>query len=201
MKITMPRVTKDPDRRKQDLLDAALALFLEGGAENTAVSDIVRQVGVAQGTFYYHFQSKDEVLDALAERIAVPLGQLVTGIAEDDTVPPPERVHRVVTQLLDTIDAHGDVLAGLVRPGNELFHQKVGDAMRARLLDSLQALVQAGQDDGSLDAEPVAETVELLLAAITHFTRTRAHGGRRDHLDRLRTAIQRLVARGVGIPE
>jgi AcrR family transcriptional regulator len=197
----MTRVTKDPEQRKLELLDAALTLFLEHGAENTAVSDVVRQVGVAQGTFYYHFASKDEVLDALAERIATPLGQLVTGIAEDDSVSPPERVRRVVTRLLDTIDAHGDVLAGLVRPGNELFHQKVGDAMRARLLDSLTALVQAGQDEGSLDAEPVAETVELLLAAITHFTRTRAYGGQPDHLQRLRIAVQRLVARGVGIPD
>jgi len=197
----MPRVTKEPEVRRQELLDVALTLFLEDGAENTAVSDIVRRVGVAQGTFYYHFQSKDELLDALAERVAAPLGQLVTGIAEDDTLPPPERVRRVVSTLLDTIDAHGDVLAGLVRPGNERFHNKVGDAMRGRLLASLQALVQTGQDDGSLDAEPVPETVELLLAAITHFTRTRAHGGQRAHLQRLRTAIQRLVERGVGIPE
>ena len=195
----MVRTTKDPEIRRQELMEAALELFLERGTDGTAVSDIVRRVGVAQGTFYYHFKSKDEVVDALAESMAEPLGQMVAGIADDESVSVAGRVGRAVTSLLDVIGASQQHLEGLIRPGNEVLHQRVADAMQARLHPAFVALVGEGQADGSLDAEPVEETVELVLAAITHLTRTQAHGEGPEELARLRTAVERLARRGLGI--
>jgi AcrR family transcriptional regulator len=64
----MTRTVKDPETRRSELIDAAEELFLENGYEETAVSDIVRNAGVAQGTFYYYFKSKDEVLSAITDR-------------------------------------------------------------------------------------------------------------------------------------
>ena len=64
----MPRVTKKPEERRQELLDIAEHLFRERGFENVQVSDIVSSVGVAQGTFYYYFPSKDDVMLAILER-------------------------------------------------------------------------------------------------------------------------------------
>jgi AcrR family transcriptional regulator len=55
------------DRREQ-LLDAALAVFSAGGYSAAKVSDIVGRAGVAQGTFYLYFRSKQEVMLALFER-------------------------------------------------------------------------------------------------------------------------------------
>jgi len=201
METPMVRTSKDPEIRRQELMEAALELFLERGTDKTAVSDIVRRVGVAQGTFYYHFKSKDEVVDALAEGMAEPLGQMVAGIAEDTSAPVQDRIGRVVASLLDVIGASQQHLEGLIRPGNEVLHQRVADAMQARLHPALVALVGEGQADGSLDAEPVEETVELVLAAITHLTRTQAHGEDPDRLARLRVAVERLAKRGLGIPQ
>ncbi len=195
----MPRTSKAPEVRRQELLDAALELFLEQGADATAVSHIVRKVGVAQGTFYYHFASKDELVDAVAERLTAPLGQLVVTLAADADVPAPQRVQHVLNAMLDVIASSQGHLEGLIRAGNEGLHQKVGDAMRARLQPPIEALVAQGQDEGSLDAEPVPETVELLLTAIAHFTRTQAHGGQPDRMTRLRQALEQLAARGLGI--
>jgi AcrR family transcriptional regulator len=59
------RVTKDPEIRRKELMDVAEELFLENGYEETAVSDIVKKAGVAQGTFYYYFKSKETKLDAI----------------------------------------------------------------------------------------------------------------------------------------
>lgn len=197
----MVRTTKDPEIRRQELMDAALELFLERGTDGTAVSDIVRRVGVAQGTFYYHFKSKDEVVNALADSMAEPLGQMVAGIAEDESVSVAGRIGRAVASLLDVIGASQQHLEGLIRPGNEVLHQRVADAMQARLHPAFVALVGEGQADGSLDAEPVEETVELVLAAITHLTRTQAHGEGPEKLASLRTAVERLARRGLGISE
>jgi len=195
----MPRTSKAPEIRRQELLDAALDLFLEQGVDRTAVSHIVRKVSVAQGTFYYHFDSKDELVDALAERLAEPIGQLVSGLADDEDSPVPQRVAQILSRLLDVIESSGAHLAGLVRPGNEGLHQKVGDAMRGRLQPVLEDLVARGQAEGSLDAQPVHETVELILASIAYITRTLAHGGPPERVSRLREAAQQLAARGLGI--
>jgi AcrR family transcriptional regulator len=64
----MTRVTKDPEIRAQEILDVAEQLMNEKGYRETSVSDIVKKVGVAQGTFYYYFSSKEEVLETLIKR-------------------------------------------------------------------------------------------------------------------------------------
>ncbi len=63
----VPR-TKPAAERRKDLLDAGLALFTEHGIARTTVSEIAQRAGVAQGTFYLHFSSKDALLFALQDR-------------------------------------------------------------------------------------------------------------------------------------
>ena len=63
----MAKVLPVHDRREQ-LLDAALAVFSAEGYSAAKVSDIVGRAGVAQGTFYLYFRSKQEVMLALFER-------------------------------------------------------------------------------------------------------------------------------------
>ena len=52
-----PRTAPGPARREA-ILDAAEDLFLRQSYEDTSVHQLVRRVGIAQGTFYYHFPSK-----------------------------------------------------------------------------------------------------------------------------------------------
>ena len=61
------RVTKDPEIRRQELVQASLELFLDKGYEKTSVKDIVAAVGVAQGLFYYYFPSKEDILKEIAD--------------------------------------------------------------------------------------------------------------------------------------
>ncbi|MBS3737331.1 TetR/AcrR family transcriptional regulator, partial [Candidatus Bipolaricaulota bacterium] len=56
---------KDPKTRKDELLEAAGELFLEEGYEDTSVNSIVESIGVSKGTFYYYFDSKQDVVDGL----------------------------------------------------------------------------------------------------------------------------------------
>lgn len=62
-------VKKPPEQWKSEILDAAQKLFLTKGYEETAVSDIMEEVGGAKGMFYRFFQSKEEVMQALGDRM------------------------------------------------------------------------------------------------------------------------------------
>ncbi|MGH2821086.1 MAG: TetR/AcrR family transcriptional regulator [Actinomycetota bacterium] len=59
------RVAKPPGERRREILEAALQLFLEKGFEDTTVQNIATRAGVAIGTVYLYFPSKNEVLLAL----------------------------------------------------------------------------------------------------------------------------------------
>jgi AcrR family transcriptional regulator len=52
---------------RQAILDAARAVFGELGYETATVRDIIRRTGLASGTFYNYYKSKEEVFDALAD--------------------------------------------------------------------------------------------------------------------------------------
>lgn len=56
------------DKRRL-LIDSAVEVIREHGFEKTSVSQIVRRAGVAQGTFYLYFKSKNELIPAIAGQI------------------------------------------------------------------------------------------------------------------------------------
>ena len=55
---------------KKELLSAVEQVFRENGVDRTAVSDLMKRAGAAQGTFYNYYQSKDEVFAAVLERVS-----------------------------------------------------------------------------------------------------------------------------------
>lgn len=59
------RIVKEADVRKNEILDAAAVLFAEKGADKTSVADIMEAVGIAKGTLYHRFKSKESIMDAL----------------------------------------------------------------------------------------------------------------------------------------
>ena len=61
------RITKNPEERRKELIAIAEQLFIKKGYEKTAVSDIVKKANVAQGTFYYYFKTKEEILDSIID--------------------------------------------------------------------------------------------------------------------------------------
>ena len=77
----MARVVKEAELRRSEILDAAQHLFYSKGYDETSIQDIIDAVGIAKGTFYHHFESKQELLDHLIDRmfgeVLVPLEMLV----------------------------------------------------------------------------------------------------------------------------
>ena len=76
-------VKKPPDVRRNELLDSAQDLFFSKGYEATTVADIMERAGVSKGGFYHHFTSKDDLLEALVERMATRAMARLQPILED----------------------------------------------------------------------------------------------------------------------
>ena len=63
------RIVKEAEERKNEILDVAEELFGTYGFDHTSTNDILNRVGIARGTLYYHFKSKEDILDAVIQRI------------------------------------------------------------------------------------------------------------------------------------
>ena len=82
-----PLPRRSPEDRRKAILDAAQEAFADRDYESVPVSEIVRRAGVAQGTFYLYFPTKQAVLYALAERLVAELDAALDQVAlEQPTV-------------------------------------------------------------------------------------------------------------------
>jgi AcrR family transcriptional regulator len=77
---TKPRWERRKDARPQELLAAALDLFVERGFASTRLEDVARRAGVSKGTLYLYFTNKEELFKAVVRDSIVP----VIGAAEDN---------------------------------------------------------------------------------------------------------------------
>ncbi|CAM3965126.1 TetR/AcrR family transcriptional regulator [Kibdelosporangium persicum] len=68
--------TEAPERRRGDLLDAALAIVVDKGVTRLTVDEVVARAEVAKGTFYLYFRSKEQLITALQDRFVDDLTAL-----------------------------------------------------------------------------------------------------------------------------
>lgn len=66
--LLITRIKKNPEVRREELIDATFDLFCSVGYKKTMITDIVKKVGVASGTFYYYFPSKEAILYEIFNR-------------------------------------------------------------------------------------------------------------------------------------
>ncbi|MBR2067500.1 MAG: TetR/AcrR family transcriptional regulator [Solobacterium sp.] len=59
---------KDNSERKNEFIETAEKLFMENGIVDTTVNSIVKELDVAKGLFYYYFDSKDDVIEAISKK-------------------------------------------------------------------------------------------------------------------------------------
>jgi AcrR family transcriptional regulator len=166
--------TKPRGERRRDLLDAAESVLVDKGMAALTVDEVTARAGVAKGTFYLYFQSRDDVLAALRERFVEHL--VAVQRAELDTLPDgdwPGRLELWMESSLRGYLAH-------VRLHDALFLHATGDrAPRGAahpanehlqlLVDILRSGAAAG--DFAVDSP---EAAAILLYAAMH--------GAADHL-------------------
>ncbi len=136
------------EESKNRIYEAALALFGEKGFERTTILDITARAGVAIGTFYHHFQSKDGVLEENFRRADEEFARYAAS-PECREGPVEERLLRYLDRYSLLIEETGlDLIRQIYTYRNKLFLKK-GRAMQ----DGLIALVREGQEGRELKTD------------------------------------------------
>lgn len=155
---------KEAEVRKNEILDAADELFGQKGFDGTSTNDILEKVGIARGTLYYHFKSKEEIMDALIERYSIRLLETAKEIAADKSIPVVERIIQVVMALNISGGSSKEIMEHIHRPQNALMHQKIQKVIINGVPPILTEIIHEGIEQGLFSTPYPYECMEMVVA-------------------------------------
>lgn len=164
------RIVKEAEERREEILDAAEKLFAAKGFDNTSTGDILDAVGIARGTLYYHFKSKEDILDGVIQRITDRLTQAAGEIVREKELPVLERLTKAIMSLNVESKIGHEIMEQVHRPQNALMHQKMQTTLLAGINPILTELVGEGIGQGICHTRYPESVVEMtILYANTAF--------------------------------
>jgi AcrR family transcriptional regulator len=202
----MPRVVKPKDVRRGEVLDHALALFLEHGYDNVSLNDLLAVAGTSKGAFYHYFPSKEALVAALAERSAARAFEALRPVFDQPGKNALERLNAGLAASYQVKMAMGApeqiaAMTSLLKPENQaLFGRIVAiweDLFRPVLTDVITEGVREGVFD-TFDPEGVGDMIQGFAASmqtnLVHVIDAPDAESRRIAID---NAMKRLKLHGV----
>ncbi len=163
----MTRVLKNPEERRKELIDAAERLFVAEGYDQTAISDIVKEVNVSQGAFYYYFDSKEDVLVAALEKEIAIMEEDFIRIARNKDLDESALVNAMINRFISVSSSGKKILGYLHQTENATLHKKL---MRgrpfSRIAPVMAEVIARGCEKGCFNVLHPLETSYLLLMLI-----------------------------------
>jgi len=164
----MVRTIKDPDVRRNEIIDVAQGLFLSKGYENTSVQDVLDGAGIAKGTFYYYFGSKMELLDSLVERLTTATLLTVEPIVRDEQLTATQKMEAFFGAIMQWKTENRrflmDLMRVIYRVENAIYRQKMTTASLKRVAPILTAIIAQGVEEGVYATEYPTEISGIVLA-------------------------------------
>jgi AcrR family transcriptional regulator len=174
------RRTEAPERRRRDLLDAALRTVLDKGVAGLTVDEVTARAEVAKGTFYLYFRSKEHLLGALQDRFVDDL--TARQQAELDRFAPDDWSGRLLhwmessirgylahAELHDTLFLHPRASRPGAAPDRAAGHRHEADPAANRHAAALADLLEAGAAAGAFTVTD-PEAAAILLYNTMHGT-------------------------------
>ncbi|MBR6459570.1 MAG: TetR/AcrR family transcriptional regulator [Actinomycetaceae bacterium] len=152
---------KKGERRKEELIRIAYTKFLEKGYEQTSVDEIISEAQIAKGTYYHHFQSKDQMLEEVVDMMLQQGAQRAANVLESN-LPSPEKIAGIMLAFRPTQDELG-IQDTLNRPNNLALHDRMNKKLIDYAVPLLSGVVKEGIAQGIFGCEQIEERLKLIL--------------------------------------
>ncbi len=195
------RVVKPTEQRRAEILASALQLFSSRGFSDTTMDEIAHVAGVAKGTVYLYFQSKEHLLlalkrdfmqgltDAVADIVAEGIEALAAGKATDYR----DIIDAIFEVVVDYHTKRRDAVEVVVRqsPSPDLVREALD--LEREYLSLITNAFRTGMEYGLVHTEDPEMTAHLITAAIRDNIATCLCYGEPDNLDRLVEACKQML--------
>jgi AcrR family transcriptional regulator len=165
---------EDKSQRRDQILGAAKVVFARKGFHATTIADIAKESGLAYGSIYWYFDSKDELFHALMAVEEEALRAHVSGAIGASTDTDGEAPFRTAVQAtFEFFEADRATVKLLFRDAYALgdrFEKHLG-GIYERFIDDIENFIVTGQERGEVVAAPprmVAYTLAALIGQLAH---------------------------------
>lgn len=154
--------------KREAILRAAIKVFAGKGYFNSKVADIAGEAGIADGTVYLYFKSKDEILHSIFDRAMAEF--IAEGRREIANITNPSaKLHRIAELHLEKLGADRDmaIVFQVELRGSTKFMQEFSAAGFAEYLDIIRNTIAEGQESGVFrsDLKPIV-CAKILYGAL-----------------------------------
>jgi TetR/AcrR family fatty acid metabolism transcriptional regulator len=189
---------RDPEKPQQ-IIEAAVRVFARKGYFTSRVSDIAHEAGIAAGTIYLYFDTKEDILITMfREKMAAFVETVRKAIAQDhDAVAKLRRLVRLHFQILQDNPELAEVVQVELRQGQKLFRGAASQEIAAyfALIGSVfEEGAAAGRFSSGL---PVKVATKMLFGAMDQMATSWVLGKRGYHLVDTADTVADVFLRGV----
>jgi AcrR family transcriptional regulator len=202
-----------PEERKKELIDIAEQLFITNGYDQTAVSDIVREVNLSQGAFYYYFESKEDILVAILEKNVAVIESALRQTADRTDLDEAVKLNAMFNQLISVTISGKKIHNYIHQEMNAALHNKlIKLRFSARIAQIMAEVISKGTEKGRFNVSLPLETsyilVMLLASAFRVFNlfeigdeiKDTEQTGRQQH-ENVRISLEDLLGRALGVSD
>ncbi|OCN01629.1 transcriptional regulator [Clostridium sp. W14A] len=158
----MTRITKEPEERKQEILDAAMKLFSEKGYDKTSISDIAESLKIAQGLCYRYFASKEALFEAAIDHYADMQVSKMLPILCDGSKTPREKI--LCSPAYPQIESEGsDYYRVFHGEGSRPFHDRLSLRLCEKLTPLLAKQLQNAQEAGEIHVDDARTAASFFI--------------------------------------
>ena len=195
------RIVKDAETRKTEILDVAEQIFWEKGYEHATINDILAETGLAKGSLYYHFKSKEDILDGLIKRRGDVAIETAGSIAHTDGLDAQTKLLLIILSQQPSDERQKQLTADLEKTsGGQMFIKSLNDIV-LRLAPVMQGIIEQGISEGVFSTPYPLESSEILLAAAHALFDNGDFAWTQEQRTQKLTAFFVVVERTLGITE
>ena len=196
---SVSKFMRDPDKPQQ-IIDAAIRVFARGGYYNSRVSDIAREAGIASGTIYLYFKTKDEILvtlfrEKMAEWVALVRREIAT---ERDPLAKIRKIVALHFKVLEESPDLAEVVQVELRQGQKFFRGASAHEVSA-YFDVINDVLEEGVSAGLIRRDlPVKVATKMLFGAMDQLATSWVLGKRGYRLTEAAEPVATIFLQGVG---
>lgn len=147
--------------RKESLVKIAFEMFLSNGYENTSVDKIIEEAKIAKGTFYYYFESKEQLLE---EVVGLMLDNQSKHAEEilNSNISIPEKIVGIILSYTPN-EIENTIKNTIHNNENIVLHQKLNKELIERMIPILTEVVKDGNKVGIFNCDNIPERIKSIL--------------------------------------
>ncbi|MBS0652441.1 MAG: TetR/AcrR family transcriptional regulator [Verrucomicrobia bacterium] len=195
----MVRTVKKSAERRADIVKAARRLFKTKEYEKATMQDVMDALGIAKGTIYHYFKSKEDLLEAVIEDIVEQNIQQMQALVKDAKGDALQKMRLLINAGRMASD-NQSILDYLHKPGNYALHTRLLAAVLIKQAPLYAEVIRQGCNEGIFKTGSPLECAEFILSGVQFLTDVGIYPWTQEDLSRRMQAFPKLIEQQLSAP-